>query len=485
MAEITRRNFLGMGAMAAAGMAALSMGCSAETEEKAAEATAEKPAVESITGWTGTPAEILALGGSTMPLEDLNEYRRKYVEAQTDYTMEDGTVIPAVFVKVRALIHTYGIGVGNELNDTMWDDIMAKMTEDDAQAFLDMPWGVAFNALDVVANTGRAYDECVELCERLAKDGYLCRFETANGINYHQVPFFQGVVEYHFTDATEEPGYNVGIVGNPVEASSTSGTPTFYAIPCSKDVVKDDTILPFDDIEAIIKTKKTLAIAPCYCRYTATLQAGVEDVPTFEDFATGKFEDYMSPVFAEAGNVARVETCLMMGTEAEYWMEQGWARPITQEEAIGYMKRSVEDGFILHSSFGKNTETVCCCHRSSCGIINTFWLGMGAVDEEFVGNSAPFQNGSISHYNLEHDAEACIGCGKCVDRCPVQAITMEDGLPVVGPMCFRCGQCGTVCPQGARMLAQKPAEEILELPQGFLEDNNMKAAYRFENGLIK
>ena len=50
--------------------------------------------------------------------------------------------------------------------------------------------------------------------------------------------------------------------------------------------------------------------------------------------------------------------------------------------------------------------------------------------------------------------------------------------------CVRCGQCAYICPQGARKLLARPAEENLELPRDFLADGNMKAAYRFEHVLI-
>ncbi len=500
--------------------------------------TCEDGTVPADLDWQGTPAELFALGTSTMPLSELNRRRQAYLDAQTDLTCEDGTVIPAWAVKVRGLIHTYGMGCGDNAVASTFDDILATFDEDSAQAYLETPMGIAFTILDYSEKTGRTMEECEELCEYFAEQGYLCREETNQGTRYHQVPFFQGVVEYHLNQVLADPlNYNLGVnctnmIVGPESDMATTGTPTFYAIPCDKSVVADEAgVQPYDDIEKLVAEQTTFALAPCYCRYTAVAKAmaaegkvaGV-DYPSMEDFASGEFGDYFSPVCNQ-----RVETCLMIGEEADYWMHLGTARPITKEEALEFMQRSRDDGFILEKNFSKHMGTICSCHMDSCGIIAEWmavgdpatigatqpfsqishynlevdtdaclkcgtcadrcpgiiaeWMAVG--DPATIGATQPFSQ--ISHYNLEVDTDACLKCGTCADRCPLHAITMdgEDGLPVVNEMCFRCGQCAWVCPVEARKLVARPVEENAPLPLDFLDDDNVKAAYRFEAGLIR
>ncbi len=45
------------------------------------------------------------------------------------------------------------------------------------------------------------------------------------------------------------------------------------------------------------------------------------------------------------------------------------------------------------------------------------------------------------------DKETCLGCGACVDGCPVSALKMVDGKAECdASFCIDCGACIATCP---------------------------------------
>ena len=66
--------------------------------------------------------------------------------------------------------------------------------------------------------------------------------------------------------------------------------------------------------------------------------------------------------------------------------------------------------------------------------------------------------------------EFCIGCGKCVNTCPFEAITLENNLAYIDPnKCKSCRKCVEVCPQNSiielNFPPRKPKEEAPAAPK--------------------
>ncbi|MEC4295403.1 4Fe-4S dicluster domain-containing protein [Adlercreutzia shanghongiae] len=436
--------------------------------------------------WSGTPENIQKVGGSTMPLEELNNRRQLYVDSQTAFTCSDGTVVPEVYVKLYALINTYSCGSGNIPNDLTFSYMMEVLDEEHAQALLDSPMGVWFSAGEMAEKTGRSVEDCDRLLKDMRKIGYICAADRVEGTVYHQ-PALGALGGYLMTD--EQFAKCKGSDGNfsclPMgddyfDHWNNAGTSYYYPVPCDKSVVDSGEILECDDVEALFARHEHFAVAPCACSYFETIMA-VDDYPTLADFRTGEYTEYTHEI---EGDDLRLERCLFTGEEAQFWVELGIAREIDRNEAMSILRRNVEEGYVIEPYFQSDSACVCSCKGSVCAGLGG-WMASYAEGPDIYENANAYQQ--VSHYDLVVDFDRCLKCGMCSLRCQMQAIEMtgEDGTPEITGLCVRCGQCAYTCPAEARKLHLRPEEELLmPIPDTLCDDWNSKAAFRFEQGFI-
>ena len=54
---------------------------------------------------------------------------------------------------------------------------------------------------------------------------------------------------------------------------------------------------------------------------------------------------------------------------------------------------------------------------------------------------------SFSNFKVQADVEECVGCGDCIERCQMDALSLVDEvISIDESMCIGCGNCTTVCP---------------------------------------
>ena len=54
---------------------------------------------------------------------------------------------------------------------------------------------------------------------------------------------------------------------------------------------------------------------------------------------------------------------------------------------------------------------------------------------------------------IKVELEMCDGCGRCVEACPMDALRLEEGKPIMRyDECWYCGACVEDCPRQALSL---------------------------------
>ena len=210
-------------------------------------------------------------------------------------------------------------------------------------------------------------------------------------------------------------------------------------VPAYKAILDSPGILPYEDPREIVRVQPLITVVSCSCRKHKKM----------------------------IGNPCRKSdaeaNCLQFAKSAEYSLSRGHGRRISVDEALAIVDRNEDDGLVHQWMNYTKIEAaqpyaLCSCCRCCC----TIWH---AADIRNVPNDAVFAK---SRYEARVEADLCMGCEDCLERCQFDAIEMRkvEGSwqlkAVVDPQqCWGCGVCTIICePQALRMHLVRPPEHI-------------------------
>ena len=204
----------------------------------------------------------------------------------------------------------------------------------------------------------------------------------------------------------------------------TNETGNSIKIILGQQVAAGESIVPSKTVEEIINKNDEIAVGHCFCR------------------------NYNRVLGHKCSTKAPSEVCFTFGKSARHTVSQGFARSVTKEEALKIMIE-VENAGLIHKAFHngsnivKEENSICNCCKDCC---DTFTL--------WRNGASPMVNSTM--YLSVIDPSTCTSCGICVERCPVDAISIgKDNYAVREEQyCIGCGVCARFCPSEAISLRE-------------------------------
>ena len=333
-----------------------------------------------------------------------------------------------IFEKLREQLDQYSIGYPSTESGVEIEILRKLFTEEAAEMYLQLSLMME-TPTDVAKRTGQDPDHVANLLEEMAENGLIFRVRKGDAPKYGAAPYVVGIYEYQLKTMDRELAQLMDDYFNEAFAGEVSKQVVpLRTIPVNQAIDVAWPVVPYDDAREIIKTKDRLAVAKCICRVQQGLLDQACDKP--------------------------VEVCLMAGSHADYYVDKGMGRWITQEEAIEILDDCEKAGLVPQPFNAQNPGGMCNCCGDCCGMLRA--LNKHPKPVEIV----------IANYFAEVDSELCVGCEVCLDRCQMNAITIgdEEVAEVNLDRCIGCGLCISTCATEAMKLRAKPQEERREPP---------------------
>jgi len=276
-------------------------------------------------------------------------------------------------------------------------------------------------------NTGISLDDLERTLDTLSEKGSILGgkfFEKKGpGKYYSKAPLAVGMYELQAGRLTKDLEKDFQKYANEkfYKVFHSKKTSQMRTIPVNKGVNIERYVDSYDNVRDIVqKTNRPIAVIECVCRSGKDL---VEDPCKHSDIR---------------------ETCLLFEDIANYAIDGGAARVLTKEETFEILDRAEDAGFVLQPENNQNPNFICCCCGCCCNVLTSVKKFPRPV--EFYH----------SNYYSKVDPELCEACWECVERCPMEALTIDaDYLSVDLDRCIGCGVCVSTCPTNAIELKRK------------------------------
>ncbi len=208
--------------------------------------------------------------------------------------------------------------------------------------------------------------------------------------------------------------------------------PQLRIIPVNKSISVADTILPYEQVFELINAYSEFTVSDCICRR--------------EQLLSGK------------GCNRPLESCLSFGMTTERNKRLNRGRIIGRSEVIDILYKAEKAGLVLQTSNARNAVYICTCCGCCCGVLRSL-----------KRDSRPASRVS-SPFRVKLDSDKCSGCGTCTDRCPMDALSLNDGKTLLNQnRCIGCGLCVSTCSTGSLKLQRKPEHEQSYVPVNLRE----------------
>ncbi len=225
-------------------------------------------------------------------------------------------------------------------------------------------------------------------------------------------------------------------------------------------------VLDYERASEVIRSATHRGIGVCYCRHKMEHVGRACDAP--------------------------MEICMTFNSAAASLVNHGFAREVDVAEGLDLLQQAQERNLV---QFGENVQQgvsfICNCCGCCCEAL---------IAARKFGFLHPVHT---TNFMPQVESGTCSGCGKCVNVCPVEAMTLVSANDPHHPqkrtaklnaeICLGCGVCVRACPAAAIRLEPRPRRVItpvtsthrvvmMAIERGMLQnlifDNHAMASHR-------